>query len=93
MIKVQGIPRYRLDELQAMPTLTVASADDLKYDDGTTRLWLSRVGAADDAPMADVPFGTATVTVERLDRKTGKWVMRYLYDARRPLTVAYVQEG
>lgn len=39
--------QYTLAELQALPTLSVGQADDLKVDDGTTRIWLSRVGVDD----------------------------------------------
>lgn len=47
------------EHLNSLPTLAVGQADDLKYDDGKWRLWLSRTGLADGEPFEH------TITVER----------------------------
>lgn len=60
-------PRFTLDQLEGMPTLSVGQADNLKYDDGEYRIWLSRCGAADGMPYDN------QVTIERLD--SGRWTM------------------
>ncbi len=39
--------QYTVEELEAMPTLAVGQADDLKVDTGEERVWLSRCGAED----------------------------------------------
>jgi len=44
---------YTLAELEAMPTLTVGQADDLKIETETRRVWLSRLGVADGMPYAN----------------------------------------
>lgn len=49
-----------LDELQSLPTLCVGQADDLKWEDGQTRVWLSRCGVEDGEPFDNA------VTVEIL---------------------------
>lgn len=41
---------YTLQELEAMPTITVGQADDLKLETGNIRIWLSRCGVADGEP-------------------------------------------
>ena len=58
--------RYTAGELRDLPTLSVGQADDLKIDDGTTRVWLCRCGVADGMPYNDA------ITVERL--KDGRWI-------------------
>jgi hypothetical protein len=78
----QGIPRYRLDELTAMPTTAQDNFGDLKWDDGRVRLWLSRTGLADGEPFAH------TVTAELWDARTGAWRLLYHYDAKRPSIVS-----
>lgn len=52
-------------ELDALTTLCVSQADDLKVDAGDTRVWLSRCSAADGEPFDN------KVTVERLTN--GRW--------------------
>lgn len=42
--------RYTLEELRKMPTLATGQADDLKFDDGIHRVWLSRCTVADGEP-------------------------------------------
>ena len=54
-----------LAELEALPDLGVSQADSLKFDDGTTRVWLSRCGVADGEPYPN------KVTVEVL--RFGRW--------------------
>lgn len=38
---------YTVEELEALPTLCVGQADNLKVDDGKERVWLARCGAED----------------------------------------------
>ena len=56
---------YSLAELESLPTLAVGQADNLKLDDGETRVWLCRCGVADGMPYDH------QVTVERLI--DGRW--------------------
>lgn len=56
---------YTADELRSMPTLAQGQADDLKIDDGTERIWLSRMTREDGSPF------DAEITVERLI--DGRW--------------------
>lgn len=57
-----GRNRYTLAELQAMPTLVVGQADDLKVEKDGTRVWLARVGRAQGMPYDNMvsvqTFGT-----------------------------------
>lgn len=48
--------RYTAAELRDLPTLTVGQADDLKIDNGTERIWLSRAGVEDGAPYDNQIF-------------------------------------
>ena len=57
--------RYTLAELENLPTLTVGQADDLKIDDGSTRVWLCRCGIEDGMPYDN------QVTVQKL--ADGRW--------------------
>jgi hypothetical protein len=52
---------YSLDELEAMETLAVGQADDLKVDLGEVRIWLSRCGIEDGEPCNN------KVTIEEYD--------------------------
>jgi hypothetical protein len=55
------VPRWSITHLADAPTLAQRADADLKYDDGRTRLWLSRADGR-------------VVEVERLDEATGTWV-------------------
>jgi hypothetical protein len=66
MRKMIGSKRYTASELEAMPTLAVGQADDLKVDTGSVRVWLSRCGIADGMKYNN------QVTVEVLD-VVGSW--------------------
>jgi len=68
---------YTLDELRAMPTLSQSQADNLKFDDGRTRVWLSRMKKADGAPYNN------QVTVEVLHN--GRWETSEEYPAGQAL--------
>ncbi len=57
--------RYSLDELENMETIESSQADDLKYEDDDTRVWLSRMTRADGAPYNN------QVTIEKL--VDGRW--------------------
>lgn len=77
MFSEQGAEKhfhYSLRELEAMPTLSRSQADDLKFDDGKYRVWLSRVDEADGMPYHSM------VTVEALDN--GRWRTVHEYQAR-----------
>jgi hypothetical protein len=56
---------YTAEELDAMNTLAIGQADDLKLEDGDTRVWLSRCTVEDGEPYNN------KVTVERLI--DGRW--------------------
>lgn len=62
---------YTAEELEAMPTLSVGQADDLKIDTGDTRVWLSRCDVASGEPYPN------KVSVEHL--VDGRWVVVYEY--------------
>lgn len=53
--------RYTLAELQALDTLHGGQYDDLKVEEGTLRVWLSRMTVADGQPYNN------QVTVEDVD--------------------------
>ncbi len=55
------MPRWSVTPLQDVPPLAQRPDSDLRYDDGRTRLWLSRADGR-------------VVAVERLDEVTGTWV-------------------
>jgi len=57
-----------VSDLLALPTLAVGQADDLKYDDGKHRVWLSRTRPAD----WDGKSGFKRVSYEVL--RDGRWV-------------------
>lgn len=42
--------RFSLAELEALPTLHEGQYDDLKVEEGTIRVWLSRMTVGDGAP-------------------------------------------
>jgi hypothetical protein len=58
------MPLITYQELEAMPTLSVGQAANLKIDTGTMRVWVSRCGLADGE--------TQPVQVERFE--FGRWV-------------------
>jgi hypothetical protein len=67
------VTEYSLSELQAMPTLCVGQADDLKAETTDTRVWISRCGVEDGEPYPN------KVTVERLI--SGRWETMAEYPA------------
>ncbi|GAB3299036.1 hypothetical protein GCM10027451_00060 [Geodermatophilus aquaeductus] len=60
------MPHWSITSLEDMPTLDRTGDSDLKYDDGCTRVWLTRPREADGHPGGQV-------VVERLDPATGRW--------------------
>jgi len=64
------------EELEEMPTITEAQADDLKIDTGTERYWLSRGDTLDGEPFEN------TVTIEEL--RAGRWEEVERYDGDDP---------
>ena len=96
-ITIENMKRiYTLAELEAMPTITVGQADDLKVETENRRVWLSRCTVEDGEPYNN------KVTVEKLTggeyisatrnayERYGKrgrwegprWVTDYTYQAR-----------
>ncbi len=69
------VGRFTLPQIRRMRTIHVGQYDDLKYDNGTYRVWLSRARVEDGAPYND------QVTVERLTG--GRWVTVDSYDPRK----------
>ena len=65
--------KYGLAELEALETLSVAQADDLKVDEGSTRIWLSRCGLEDGAEYDNM------VTVEKYNGQ--RWDVAEQYQA------------
>jgi hypothetical protein len=59
--------------LRRRKVLAVGQADDLRFDNGNTRLWLSRCGTDDGEPYAN------KVTVEAL--VDGAWKIYRTYEA------------
>jgi hypothetical protein len=57
---------YTTTELEILPTLAQGQTDNLKVDDGETRVWLCRCGVADGMPYEN------QITEERLT--DGRWV-------------------
>ncbi len=68
--------RYTLAELEAMPTLSVGQAANLKVDDGNLRVWLSRCDVASGEPYDN------KVTVEQYDDSRGGWTPHRSYQAQ-----------
>ena len=64
---------YTLKELESLPTLSVGQAEDLKIEDGKTRVWLSRCGVEDGEPYNN------KVTEEQY--LNGRWVTARTYKA------------
>jgi hypothetical protein len=60
------IHHFTAAELEEMETLWQGHTDNLKYDDGETRYWLSRMTVADGMPYDNA------VTVETLT--DGRWI-------------------
>jgi hypothetical protein len=67
---------YTLASLQALPTLSVGQADNLKFDEGGYRVWLCRCGAADGMPYDN------QVSIERYDVASGRWVEVHTHEAK-----------
>ena len=63
-----------LDDVWSMKTIHTGQCDDLKIDDGTYRVWLSRVGVEDGMPYENA------VTVEQL--VDGCWKSVDIYEAK-----------
>ncbi len=63
--------RFTAEELRAMQTLAKGQADDLKIDDGRTRVWICRSGVHDGMPYDNA------ITVERFDGQ--RWSLTETY--------------
>lgn len=72
-----GIPRFTLDELERLPTLSVSQTDNLKVEDADRgiRVWLARTTVADGEPYNN------RVSVEQYDDGLGRWVVIDEYPA------------
>lgn len=66
-------------QLEALPTRIESHTCDLKSDDGTVRLWLSRCDTLDGEPF------THTVYIEVLDEENWRWVDHGYYDGDNPI--------
>ena len=66
------MPRYTAADLKDLPTLAQGQADNLKLDDGETRVWLCRCGVADGMPYNN------QITIERL--VDGRWITVETYE-------------
>ena len=64
---------FTLKEIEAMETISSGHTDDLKVENGVTRVWLSRMTMADGMEYDN------QVTVERLEN--GKWSTIKEYEA------------
>ena len=86
---------YKLSELEMLPTLSVSQADDLKIDDGETRIWLSRCTVEDGEPynnkvtVETLKAGYTAVSREAYERRhargrweAARWVVDYTYQAK-----------
>lgn len=69
-----GIYEVPLTELEALPTLCVGQADDLKIESDRERVWLSRTTVEDGEPWDN------KVTVERYIG--GAWIEVEWWEAR-----------
>lgn len=74
--------RYTLAELEALPTLAVGQADDLKIETESVRVWLSRCTIEDGEPYNN------KVTVEKLEEDhrpnahfRARWIVKEEYKA------------
>ena len=66
--------RHTLAELEALQTLCVGQADDLKIEEPDRRVWLARTGIADGEPCDH------KVTIEVRDHD-GRWHEAVTYEA------------
>lgn len=65
--------QWTAQELDKLPTLAVAQADNLKIDSEGVRVWVSRCDVADGEPLFD-----AKVTIERF--RKGRWMTETEYE-------------
>lgn len=65
--------KYNLQELECLPTLSTGQADDLKIDEGNTRVWLSRMTVEDGMEYNN------QVSIEKL--QNGRWNVVETYQA------------
>lgn len=65
-------PTFTLSQLLARPTIAQGQFDNIKYDDGAWRVWVSRMSRADGACC------DAHVTFERLSIRHG-WQTKHEY--------------
>jgi hypothetical protein len=66
--------RFTLAQIEAMPTISQGHFDNIKFDDGKTRVCLSRMTVADGMPYNN------QVTIEQL--KDGNWITTDEYEAK-----------
>lgn len=66
--------KYTLTELENMPTITQGQFSNMKYDDGETKILLSRCTIEDGEPYNN------KVTVEKLIN--GNWTITETYQAK-----------
>ena len=67
-----------IDLLDALPTIEIAQASDLKISHSNVRVWVSRCGLPDGEPYE------RTVYIETIDFGTYTWAVRGHYDGQNP---------
>jgi hypothetical protein len=68
--------RFTLEELENMETISQGHMEDLKFDNGSIKIWLSRMTKEDGMPYDN------QVTVEFYNPKNYKWETIDEYEAR-----------
>jgi hypothetical protein len=67
--------KYTLKQLEALPTLAVGQADDLKVEEENKRIWLSRCTVEDGEPYNN------KVSIEQYKSDMGRWILIETYQA------------
>ena len=65
--------KYTLKQLEELKTISQGQADDLKIEDGNTRVWLSRMTIEDGMPYNNM------ISIEKL--QNGCWSTIEEYEA------------
>ena len=70
--------QFSLEELTAIPTMSIGHMDDLKIETKTQRVWISRMTIEDGQPYNNM------VTVERLEyiNNVPRWQTYKTYEAK-----------
>lgn len=68
--------KYSLKELNSMETISQSQFDNLKFKTDDTKVWLSRMTVEDGMEYDN------QVTVEKYNKKDGRWETVELYQAK-----------